>query len=68
MLDSKELLEAKVWVNSELKVSDLNIMYIEDGDDRSVSSIVEWRSYRKLLRDYVKGGNVCGTPPVRPIN
>ncbi len=57
----------QTWVVSELSSADVEINKHDDGDARATSTVAAWRAYRCQLRDYVKGGQIVGERPVRPI-
>lgn len=56
----------QVFIEQELRLSDINIAYHDDADTRAVSTISAWREYRKSLRNYIQNGVIVGTKPNRP--
>jgi hypothetical protein len=56
----------EMLVKQELEVADEHIKYHEDDDDDKVSTMSEWRKYRRDLRKYKKNSFIEEEKPVRP--
>lgn len=59
--------DEQAWVISELSIADIEVNKHLDGDARAIATEAAWRAYRCQLRDYVKGGQIVGERPARPI-
>lgn len=60
------------WVLRELANADIQINLHLDGDTRAIATEVEWRTYRKNLRNYTSlqaDGTILlsGDKPIQPI-
>ena len=42
----------RVWRNSELNRSDIELNKVQDSDSKSLGSVSQWREYRKSLRNW----------------
>jgi len=58
--------QARGYVKSELAAADVQVRYHEDEDNRAIGTEIQWREYRKALRDYVKAGKVEVKKPKTP--
>ncbi len=66
-VDQIEVDNANIYINKEMIQADRQILnYHFDGDERAISTLDEWKQYRKDLRDYVKSGVIETAKPIRP--
>lgn len=42
----------RVWRDSELVTSDIELNKVQDGNSKSIGTVSAWRQYRNLLRDW----------------
>lgn len=45
------------WRNFELRVADVELNKVQDGDPKSIGSVSDWRGYRKNLRAWPEHPN-----------
>jgi hypothetical protein len=63
LTESETLHQEVTWVSAELRISDLQLNMLADGDSRATHTEAAWRGYRVDLRNYVKAGIVIGERP-----